>query len=64
MDRAVAILDQIESNEPYPIEYRSDLDGDREKIPNLWLDTIATRRLKVAVDHLEVLRDLVTGGVH
>lgn len=64
MDRAAAILDQIESNEPCPIEYRSDLDGDREMIPDLWLDTIATRRLKVAVDYLAGVRDLVTGGVH
>lgn len=64
MNKAGAILDRIESNEPYPIEDRSDLAGDREQIPDLWLDTIATRRLKVAVDYLAGVRDLVIGGVH
>lgn len=64
MRRAGAILDRIESNEPYPVEDMSDLAGDREQVPDLWLDTIATRRLKVAVDYLAGVRDLVTGGVH
>lgn len=56
MGRAGAILDRIESNEPYPVEDSSDLAGDREQVPDLWLDTIATRRLKVAVDYLAAVR--------
>ena len=64
MHKAGATLDRIESNEPYPVEDRSDSAGDRKQIPDLWLDTIATRRLKVAVDYLKGVRDLVTGGIH
>jgi hypothetical protein len=64
MNRAGAVLDRIDSDDPYPIEDRSDLAGDREQIPDLWLDTVATRRLKVAVDYLAGVRDLVSGGLH
>ena len=64
MQRVGAMLDRIESNEPYLVEDLSDLAGDREQIPDLWLDTIATRRLKVAVDYLAGVRDLVTSGIH
>ncbi|WP_308290060.1 hypothetical protein [Mycolicibacterium sp. PAM1] len=64
MDRAADILDRIESDEPCPVEERSDLAGDRDQVPDLWLDTVATRRLKVAVDYLAGVRDLVTVGLH
>jgi len=64
MDRAADILDRIESDEPYPVEERSDLAGDRDQVPDLWLDTVATRRLKVAVDYLAGVRDLMTVGLH
>ncbi len=33
MERSGAVLDRIESNEPYPVEDNSDLAGDREQIP-------------------------------
>ena len=64
MNRAVVVLQRIESNDPYPVEPDSDLAGDRAQIPDLWLDTLATRRLKVAVDYLAGLRDLVGRGRH
>ncbi|MBI5341581.1 MAG: hypothetical protein HZB45_28205 [Mycolicibacterium rufum] len=64
MERSGAVLDRTESNEPYPVEDNSDLAADREQIPDLWLDTVATRRLKVAVDYLAGVSDLVSGGLH
>jgi len=64
MNRASVRLDRIESNEPYVVEDGSDLAGDRQQVPDLWLDTLATRRLKIAVDYLAGVRDLVTGGTH
>lgn len=64
MDRASEVLDRIESNEPYFVEPKSDLAGDREQIPDIWVDTIATRRLKIAVDYLAGVRDLVVSGTH
>lgn len=64
MNRAARVLDRIESNDPYPIEPDSDLAGDRAQVPDLWVDTLATRRLKVAVDYLAGVRDLVNSGTH
>lgn len=64
MTAASRIFDLIENNDPYPIEHSSDLAGDRAQVPDLWVDTLATRRLKVAVDYLAGVRDLVTGGTH
>ncbi|MDV6267757.1 hypothetical protein [Rhodococcus globerulus] len=64
MNRASVVLDRIEADEPYPVEPDSDLAGDREQVPDLWVDTLAARRLKVAVDYLAGVRDLVSGGTH
>ncbi|MFD5329794.1 hypothetical protein [Streptomyces sp. NPDC127092] len=64
LNRASGVLNRIEADEPYPVEPASDLAGDREQVPDLWVDTLATRRLKVAVDYLAGLRDLVNGGTH
>jgi hypothetical protein len=64
MNRASVVLDRIESTEPYFVEPESDLAGDRAQVPDLWVDTLATRRLKVAVDYLAGLRDLVVNGTH
>jgi hypothetical protein len=38
MNRAVDVLNRIESNDPYPVEPDSDLAGDRAQIPELWVD--------------------------
>jgi hypothetical protein len=64
MNRAVDVLNRIESNDPYPVEPESDLAGDRAQIPDLWVDTLATRRLKVAVDYLAGIRELMNAGRH
>ncbi|WP_235624359.1 hypothetical protein, partial [Mycobacteroides abscessus] len=64
MSKAGSVLDRIESNAPYPVEPESDLAGDRDQVPDLWVDTLAVRRLKVAVDFLAGVRDLVIGGTH
>lgn len=65
MGRAESVLDRIESHDdPYPVEPLSDLAGDRDQVPDLFADTLATRRLKVAVDYLAGVRDLVSGGTH
>jgi hypothetical protein len=39
-----------------------DLAGDRAQVPELWVDTLAARRLKVAVDYLADIRDLMAAG--
>lgn len=64
MNHAAKVLDLIEGDDPYPIEQDSDLAGDRAQVPDVWADTLATRRLKVAVDYLAGVRDLVTNGTH
>jgi len=64
MSKAGFVLDRIESSEPYPVEPQSDLAGDRDQVPDLWVDTLAVRRLKVAVDFLAGVRDLVIGATH
>ncbi|MGW3282878.1 hypothetical protein [Nocardia rhamnosiphila] len=64
MHEASAVLGHIESDDPYPVEPASDLAGDRDQVPDLWVDTLATRRLKVAVDYLAGVRDLVNNGTH
>src|SRR3954463_6397540 len=64
MSNAGFALDRIESNEPYLVEPESDLAGDRDQVPDLWVDTLAVRRLKVAVDFLAGVRDLVIGSTH
>ncbi len=64
MNAAAAVLHNIESHDPYPVEPASDLAGDRDQVPDLWVDTLATRRLKVAVDYLAGIRDLVNTGTH
>lgn len=64
MDKAGVVLHRIESNEPYPVETDSDLAGDRAQVPELWVDTLATRRLKVAADYLAGVRDLVVSATH
>lgn len=64
MNRGVDVLNRIESNDPYPVEPDSDLAGDRAQIPELWVDTLATRRLKVAVDYLAGIRELMNAGRH
>ncbi|WP_430332747.1 hypothetical protein [Rhodococcus sp. ACT016] len=64
MNQAAKVLDLIESNDPYPVEQDSDLAGDRAQVPDVWVDTLATRRLKVAVDYLAGVRDLVISGTH
>ncbi|WP_233282375.1 hypothetical protein [Prescottella equi] len=64
MNRAGLVLARIESNNPYPVEPDSDLAGDRAQVPDLWVDTLATRRLKVAVDYLAGVRDLLRAGTH
>lgn len=58
------MLHRIESNDPYPVEVGSDLDGDRAQLPDLFVDTIAARRLKVAVDYAAGLRELLNTGTH
>jgi hypothetical protein len=64
MNNAVAVLNRIESNDPYPVQADSDLAGDRAQVPDLWVDTLAARRLKVAVDYLAGIRDLMAAGTH
>lgn len=64
MNKAGCALERIESDDPYPVEPGSDLAGDREQVPDIFTDTLATRRLKVAVDNLAGLRELVNNGVH
>ncbi|WP_072713666.1 hypothetical protein [Rhodococcus rhodnii] len=64
MNRASSVLHRIESNDPYPVEPNSDLDGDRKQVPELFVDTLASRRLKVAVDYLAGLRDILNAGTH
>lgn len=59
---ASSVLDRIASTEPYPVEFGSDLAGDRIQIPDLWVDTLAVRRLKVAADFLAGVQDLVFGS--
>ncbi|UZG55653.1 hypothetical protein [Rhodococcus opacus] len=64
MNKASNVFHQVESYDPYPVEPGSDLDGDRVQIPVLFVDTLATRRLKVAVDYLTGLRELLNAGTH
>lgn len=64
MNRAAEVLGRIEANDPYPVEPDSDLAGDRAQIPDLWVDTLAARRLKVAVDYLAGIRELMGAGRH
>lgn len=64
MSAADTVLRRIEANNPYPVEPDSDLAGDRLQVPDLWVDTLATRRLKAAVDYLTGVRDLVISGTH
>ncbi|MGH3726301.1 MAG: hypothetical protein ACRDUS_19520 [Mycobacterium sp.] len=64
MSKASSVLDRIQTNQPYLVEPESDLAGDRGQVPDLWVDTLAVRRLKVAVDFLAGIRDLLTGGTH
>jgi hypothetical protein len=63
MSRASEVLDRLESPEPYIVEPESDLARDGAQA-QMWVDTIVTRRLKIAVDYLAGLRDLVFIGTH
>lgn len=64
MNRACEVLDRIKSDEPYPVQPASDLAGDRDQVPDVRVDTLAVRRLKIATDYLAGVRDLVVGGTH
>jgi hypothetical protein len=37
MNTASVVLDRIESSEPYFVEPESDLAGDRQQVPDLWV---------------------------
>lgn len=56
------VLRRIGGDFPYPVEDQSDLAGDRLQVPTLWVDTLALRQLKVAVDYLSGIRDLMRDG--
>lgn len=64
MSHAAAFIYRIESGDGFEVEPGSDLARDRERNPLLWVDSIALRRLQVAVDDLAGIRDLVNNGTH
>lgn len=64
MNRAAPFIHLIESGDAFEVESGSDLAEDRVRNPLLWVDSVASRRLKVAVDDLTGVRDLVANGTH
>jgi hypothetical protein len=58
------LFEKYERDERYAVESASDLWQDRDRLPDLWVDSVASRAVAHSIDCLHGIRDLAAYGTH
>lgn len=64
IDHHVYLFDKSEQETPYPVELSSDLQSDRDRLPDIWVDSVVNRAIAHSIDCLYGIRDLTETGSH
>ncbi|WP_433709649.1 hypothetical protein ACQP2U_24615 [Nocardia sp. CA-084685] len=64
IDHHRSLFDKAGRQIPYPVEPASDLQTDRDRVPDLWVDSVVQRQIAHSIDCAQGIRDLAEIGTH